>query len=370
MSKKILSIIVPSYNMEKYLPKCLGSLVVAPELMERLEVLVVNDGSKDRTSEIAHEFAAKWPNTFKVIDKANGNYGSCINAAIPLATGEYVKILDADDYVETEALAQGIAILSREAENGDSAIDLLVMNYDQVDEEGNVTSLCDYKIGSEGYRTLAEVPEGTPRFAIQSIAYKTENLRKISYRQTEGISYTDTEWMIEPMVVVRKLYYLPLVCTHYLLGRAGQTMENETFANNFQQVLDVTQNILGRYCSMRNIATPSAVGYYEGKIKGMVAMIYKVKIFGWFKCSVRCDLQTFDRLLKEYQNFYSYAGNLKVISHLFTFHYVAEWRRKQSRRTLKFMLFDGYEALVALCAKLYRLIKKGRRRRTGANRGG
>ena len=88
---KTLSIIVPSYNMEAYLPKCLGSLVVAPELMETLEVLVVNDGSKDRTSEGAPGFEAKYPGMFRVIDKANGNYGSCINRGLAEATGFYVK---------------------------------------------------------------------------------------------------------------------------------------------------------------------------------------------------------------------------------------------------------------------------------------
>ena len=85
MSAKILTVIVPSYNMEKYLPKCLGSLIVASELMERIEVIVVNDGSTDRTSEIAHEFAANYPQTFKVIDKSHGHYGSCINTALPIA---------------------------------------------------------------------------------------------------------------------------------------------------------------------------------------------------------------------------------------------------------------------------------------------
>ena len=99
---KILTIIIPSYNMEKYLPKCLGSLIVAPELMERIEVIVVNDGSTDRTSEIAHEFAANYPQTFKVIDKSNGHYGSCINTALPIAVGTYIKILDADDKLVME----------------------------------------------------------------------------------------------------------------------------------------------------------------------------------------------------------------------------------------------------------------------------
>lgn len=76
---KILSIIVPSYNMEAYLPKCLGSLVIADEaLLQKLDVIVVNDGSKDRTSEIAHGFETKYPGVFRVIDKPNGHYGSCI----------------------------------------------------------------------------------------------------------------------------------------------------------------------------------------------------------------------------------------------------------------------------------------------------
>ena len=105
---KILTVIVPSYNMEKYLPKCLGSLVVAPELMERLEVLVVNDGSTDRTSDIAHEFATKYSNSFRVIDKANGHYGSCINAALRVAMGRYVKILDADDSFDPDEFSKFI----------------------------------------------------------------------------------------------------------------------------------------------------------------------------------------------------------------------------------------------------------------------
>ena len=74
--KKLLSIIVPSYNMGAYLPKCLGSLIIEDkELLQKLDIIVVNDGSKDRTSEIANEFEAKYPGVFRVIDKANGHYG-------------------------------------------------------------------------------------------------------------------------------------------------------------------------------------------------------------------------------------------------------------------------------------------------------
>ena len=81
--------------MEKYLNKCLDSLIV--ENMNLLEVLIINDGSKDNSSNIAHVYENKYPNTFRVIDKENGNYGSCINRGIKEAKGKYIKVLDADD---------------------------------------------------------------------------------------------------------------------------------------------------------------------------------------------------------------------------------------------------------------------------------
>ena len=76
---KLLSIIIPTYNMQKYLRHCLDSLLVSDEMMDQLEVLVINDGSKDNSSKIAHEYETKYPNTFRVVDKENGNYGSCVN---------------------------------------------------------------------------------------------------------------------------------------------------------------------------------------------------------------------------------------------------------------------------------------------------
>ena len=103
---KILSIIVPTYNMEKYLERCLSSLIVSDEQMAMLEVLVINDGSKDRSSEIAHGYESRYPDTFRVIDKTNGHYGSCVNRGLQEATGKYVKVLDADDWFNTENFAE------------------------------------------------------------------------------------------------------------------------------------------------------------------------------------------------------------------------------------------------------------------------
>lgn len=110
--EKLLTLIIPTYNMEKLLDRCLSSLVVKDNsLFQQVEVLVVIDGSKDRSSEIAHRYQERYPTVFRVIDKENGNYGSCVNRGLKEATGKYIKILDADDYFNTEAFTQYLATI-------------------------------------------------------------------------------------------------------------------------------------------------------------------------------------------------------------------------------------------------------------------
>ena len=103
MKEKLLTLVIPTYNMEKYLEKCLDSLLVSDnEMLKTLEVLIVIDGAKDGSSAIGHRYQDLYPDTFRVIDKENGNYGSCINRGLKEATGTFIKILDADDWFDTK----------------------------------------------------------------------------------------------------------------------------------------------------------------------------------------------------------------------------------------------------------------------------
>ena len=102
MSDKLLTITVPVYNTEEYLPKCLDSLII-DEYMDILEVLIVIDGSPDNSLAIAQEYAQKYPNTFIVINKENGGHSSAINKGLELATGKYFKLLDSDDWFDKDS---------------------------------------------------------------------------------------------------------------------------------------------------------------------------------------------------------------------------------------------------------------------------
>ena len=223
--EKLLSIIVPSYNMEKYLPNGLGSLVVPDaELLQSLDVIVVNDGSKDRTSEIAHGFAAKYPGVFRVIDKANGNYGSCINAALPLAQGRFVKILDADDSYDTAAFERYLRVVAALP----ATTDVVFNDYVYVNQAGRVTKTESLPFSTDTAFGIEGILGYDCWIGMHAVAYRTALLREIGFRQTEGISYTDTEWAIFPVAFARDIRYIPESVYRYLFGRAGQTMEEKT----------------------------------------------------------------------------------------------------------------------------------------------
>lgn len=100
---KILTVVVPTYNAEKYLEKNLNSLCVE-EVLSEIEVIIVNDGSTDSSINIANKYAEKYPDSYKVITKENGGHGSGINCGIKYAQGYYFKVLDADDWVDKNAL--------------------------------------------------------------------------------------------------------------------------------------------------------------------------------------------------------------------------------------------------------------------------
>lgn len=103
MINKILTISIAAYNVEKYIGKTLDSLI-NDDVMDKIEVLIENDGSTDNTAGIANEYVKNYPNTFKLINKQNGGYGSTINRSIKEAQGKYFKQLDGDDFLDTENL--------------------------------------------------------------------------------------------------------------------------------------------------------------------------------------------------------------------------------------------------------------------------
>ena len=122
--KKTLTFVVPAYNMTEYLERCVMSLIAAKRNND-IEVLIVDDGSSDGTLEMAQKFEARYPGIVRAIHQANKGHGGAVNTGIAAASGMYVKVVDADDWVGPESLEQVMAVLREEADSTEP-IDMLV----------------------------------------------------------------------------------------------------------------------------------------------------------------------------------------------------------------------------------------------------
>ena len=238
--QKLLTIVVPTYNMQDYLNRCLDSLVVSPELMGQLEVLVINDGSKDNSSAIAREYEAKYPETFRVIDKKNGNYGSCVNRGLAEAQGKYIKVLDADDWFDTDAFKSFLRALN------EASSDLVLTSFNIVDATTGMASLAynpNLEVGKV-YNFVECTLDEVGVYMMHAVTYRVELLRSISYVQTEGISYTDTEWVYNPMYAVETMTYNDCNVYQYLMGREGQTMDPRVMVKTINHHEIITKSLI------------------------------------------------------------------------------------------------------------------------------
>ena len=315
---KILTIIIPTYNMEKYLRKCLDSLIVSEENLQQLEVLVVNDGSKDSSSQIAHEYEAKYPQTFRVIDKENGNYGSCINRGLKEATGKYVKVLDADDYFVTSSFNDFIFFLNQ------YDADLIITKTQRVDNEGRIFKHDVFSIPTDRIITLDELPREI--IHMHSMTYRMQILKDINYKQTEGMSYTDNEWSTWPLLHMKTAIYYPRTVYSYLVGREGQTVSDDSYVKNRLHFLHVSMGVMDKLSNMKP-DQGRAFYYLQHRLKFILKFIYR-KILIVDKCQHQQELIDFDKKMKSvYPQFYRMLDDV-LLGRFVRYRFIHDWRNK------------------------------------------
>lgn len=286
--EKLITIVIPTYNMEKYLDKCLTSLIVPSEYMELIEVLVVNDGSNDNSSAIAHRYEDKYPQTFRVIDKENGNYGSCVNRGLKEATGKYIKILDADDTFDNE----NWQTLLSEIKGIDA--DLIITDFDIVFENSPVVEHWNYNTPSRSLIHFSDI--GNLNLQMHAVTYRTSLLKDMDYHQTEGVSYTDTEWIIKPMMKVHTVFYIPICVYLYLMGRIGQTVSKEVIVKRYPERLRVINGLLD-FCASNQLFDKEESSYFMEKLLGTYKETYNRVLID--KDLFNVDLICIDQFLKE-----------------------------------------------------------------------
>ena len=306
---KLLSVVVPSYNASKYLDFNLQSFL-RPSVSEKLEVIVVDDGSTDDTARIADAYHEKYPETIKVIHKENGGHGSGINAGLRAATGKYFKVVDADDWVDHEALERlldYIASFDAAAANADTDIDAAQVQADVKARARDKAVSCPDVIYNNYYWRLtdeAKSPDAYERkteftepfsgveyrkvYDFESIAdrcyvkmhnmtIRTDILREHQIHIDERCYYVDMEYILYPVPYVETIAFLPEFLYQYQIGRQGQSMDPAKMQRNATQYDHVLASIYAYYdAHCREIKQPNRKKYIDRLISRFYASRIKI----------------------------------------------------------------------------------------------
>lgn len=227
--EKVLSIVIPSYNVAKHLPNTIPTFLSIPdELLERLEIIIVNDGSKDNTLEVAEQLQLLAPRVINIIDKENGGHGSTINAGIDQAQGKYFKVVDGDDFVDSEQLANVLTYL--QTVDVDQVISPFYKQYtvevrDELVSFDNVEDKDIYQY-DEFLKRIGRIPE------MHSVINKTSLLKDNQIRLSENCFYVDMQYNVFPMRFIQKVAYFDATLYQYQMGDENQSVSARSYLRN------------------------------------------------------------------------------------------------------------------------------------------
>ena len=214
--------------------KCVDSLLAGGE---DVEILIVNDGSSDRTAEIADSYEKKYPTIVKAIHQENGGHGEAVNAGIRNATGLYFKVVDSDDWVSEEAYAQILKTLE-ELTRGPETVDLLISNFVYEKQGVKRKRVMHYRhcLPENEIFGWNKVHMHKGNYLLMhSMIYRTKLLHECGLELPKHTFYVDNLFAFEPLPYVKKMYYLNVNFYRYFIGRDDQSVNEKVMIGRIDQ---------------------------------------------------------------------------------------------------------------------------------------
>ena len=253
--EKYLSFVVPCYNSESYMARCIESLLPGGE---DVEIIIIDDGSKDKTGEIADAYQKQYPDLVKVIHKENGGHGSGVNAGLACARGVYFKVVDSDDWLDGTAyqkLLEKIRYYCKEAGEGEEKPDLFVCNYVYNHLEQQITRSMGYGnvFPAEKICPWSETGHFLPSqyLVMHALVYRTEILLQSGIVLPEHTFYVDNLFAYCPLPYVRNIFYMDIDLYQYYLGRDDQSVNETVMISRIDQQLRVTRRMVDFYTEQK-----------------------------------------------------------------------------------------------------------------------
>lgn len=283
--EKILSVSVAAYNLESMIRQCLDSFI-RPEILEKVEVLVTDDGSKDQTREIVAEYEKKYPGSFKLIVQKNAGPGSTVNSGLAHATGKYFRMVDGDDWVNTNEMEAYLTYL----EEHDT--DIVCTSYCCVDHETGEKRLEMLKTDIMDREIQFEQVAKDLFLAMHNVTYKTSILKENGIRLDNGF-YTDLEYLLFPTPYIHTVAFLSQTIYMYRVSLSTQSMNIKSLQKNVQMHSNVLEHLLREYEAYHMSAhwNASIGSYYCKRIAATVGT--QLSIYLSFK-----DTKTYKKITK------------------------------------------------------------------------
>lgn len=224
-----VSVIVPFYNVEKYIEKCLETLV--NQTLDDIEIILVNDGSKDKTVDIVEKYKEMYSNKIVYLEKENGGLSDARNYAIPYARGEYIAFLDSDDYVETNMYKEMYEIAQKENS------DMVECNF--IWEYPNKTRIDSGTTYNNKHEMIEKI-----RVVAWNKLIKREILEKSKVQFPKGYRYEDVEFTYKLIPFLEKVSFCKTPMVHYV-QREGSISNVQNKRN--AEIFDVMEHVIDYY---------------------------------------------------------------------------------------------------------------------------
>ena len=268
---KLLSVAIPSYNSENYLRNCIESLLPGGE---DVEIIVVNDGSKDGTAAIADEYAEKYPTIVKAVHQENGGHGEAVNAGLRNATGLYYKVVDSDDWVNKEAYLQILETLSNLVKSN-NMVDMFISNYVYEKEGKKRKKVMQYRTAFPTNQVFTwddvKFLHVGQYILMHSVIYRTQMLRDCGLELPKHTFYVDNIYVYHPLPYVKKMYYLDVNFYRYFIGRGDQSVNEKVMIGRIDQQLRVNK-ILIDDCDVWKLRNKKLRNYMLSYLEIMMAV--------------------------------------------------------------------------------------------------
>lgn len=343
---KLLTISIAAYNVEKTIEECLDSFLTCKHLNE-LEILIINDGSKDHTAEIVSDYEKKYPGILYLINKENGGHGSTINKSLSLATGKFFKVVDGDDWVKPEELDKLCDWLKKTDSD-------LVINafrwcypdkpYEEHDEKG--FKLHHVYTFDEMYSVHGS---NTSIFPMTAITISTERLLKIDMHIKEKCFYADNEFLVFCGIAAETVSFDDSCVYQYRMGQATQSVSTEGFYRHLEDYFAIFGDLLDIYANRLPLFESSSKEKYIFKF---LEDYYNALYMNMVDKIIKSDkdyllIENLQRCKQQYPKLYK---NLRP--HSITVRFVAEnpvkrisWMRR-FRKTVIFSIFRAIKHII------------------------